>query len=134
MGSILSSKELFHEGPEGPELLGSNCKSCGKFAFPRRRICPACQSDEEMAQVSLSRKGKLYTYTIVRQGLKGFETPYALGFVDLPEGVRVFAQLTVFEPWALQVGMEVELVLGKVASRGDGEDVISYRFRPVLKQ
>ncbi|NIN65009.1 MAG: benzoylsuccinyl-CoA thiolase, partial [Anaerolineae bacterium] len=47
-----------------------------------------------MEEIALSRTGKLYTFTIVRQAPAGFRAPYATALVDLPEGVRIFAQLT----------------------------------------
>jgi hypothetical protein len=125
---------LYRESPSGAELLGGKCKTCGKIIFPQQGICPRCFSDDAMEQVPLSHKGRLYSYTVVRQGLKGIEAPYALAFVDLPEGVRLFTQLTTSDPNELKLGMDVELVLGKVATASNGEEIISYRFRPVSKQ
>lgn len=122
---------LYHEGPNGPELLGGKCKECGKIVFPNRKICPVCFKEGVMEETALSRRGKLYTYTIVRQGPKGFQTPYATVFVDLPEGVRIFSQLTTSNPEKIRIGMEVEVVLGKVALSETGDDLISYKFRPV---
>jgi uncharacterized OB-fold protein len=83
-----------------------------------------------MDEVTLSRRGRLYTFTIAETGPPGFDVPYAFGYVDLPEGVRVFAPLTDCEYDRLEIGMELELVLGKIRQE-DGVEVIGYKFRPV---
>jgi len=131
MAEIRLRNDLYREGPNGPELLGSKCKECGKTVFPKHKICPNCLEEGVMEEIPLSRRGKLYTYTIIRQGPKGFQTPYTTVFVDLPEGVRVFSQLTTSDPKEIRIGMDVEVAVGKVCSNEKGEDVISYKFRPI---
>jgi uncharacterized OB-fold protein len=108
-------------------LHASECRACGKFAFPPHKICPDCGSDDQAAK-KLSPEGKLYTYSEIHVAPKGFKTPYAVGYVDLPEGVRVFGQI---EQRAadLTIGQTVSVVLGAVRSEADGRPVISYRFR-----
>ena len=48
-----------------PHLIGSRCKSCGDYFFPKIKTCrnPKCMSND-MEEALLSRKGKLWTYTI----------------------------------------------------------------------
>lgn len=130
MRGIQLRSDLYREGQHGPELLGSKCRDCGKIVFPKRKICPQCFKEGVMEEVPLTRRGKLYTYTIIRQGPKGFQTPYATCFVDLPEGVRVFSQLTTSDPNEIRIGMDVELVVGKVRSNEEGNDIISFKFKP----
>ncbi len=114
-------------------LIGSRCEGCGRSFFPKRRICPECQEGVGMKEISLSQRGKLYTYTIVRQAPAGFEPPYATALVDLPEGVRLFAQLTTVDPDEIQFDGPVELTFGPIALDREGNEVISYLFRPVEK-
>ena len=46
-----------------------------------------------MEALVLSRRGRLYSYTVGRMDSTHFKAPYSVGLVDLPEGVRVFAPL-----------------------------------------
>jgi uncharacterized OB-fold protein len=84
-------------------------------------------------EISLSSEGHLYSYTIVRQGPPGFRAPYATALVDLPEGVRLFAQLTTADPKKIKIDGPLQLTFGPVAVDGDGNDVISYLFEPVVE-
>ncbi len=115
---------------ERPYLIGSRCKACGKTAFPKRAICSECFS-EELELIPLSRKGKLYTFTIIGYPPPGVEAPYAIGYVDLPEGVRVFSILVDWEKENLRLGMDVELVIGRFKEDKEGNEVLTYKFRPV---
>jgi uncharacterized OB-fold protein len=75
----------------------------------------------------------LVTYCTVWVAPSGFEAPYIQGFVDLPEGIRILTQLTDCElsKDALEIGMEVELVIGRIRTNEEGDEVIGYKFRPV---
>ena len=115
---------------EKPCLLGSRCKGCGKMAFPPRSVCSDCYG-EELERVPLSAKGQLYTYTIIGYPPPGLTAPYAIGYVDLPEGVRVFSILTEWDQRGLKVGMEVELVLDKFRDDKEGNEILTYKFRPL---
>lgn len=129
--------EGFFTIPSSPDeevyLIGGKCKRCGKITFPKKRICINCFNDEEIEEVKLSRRGKVYSYSIVRQAPKGYPSPYATLYVDLPEGVRVFAP-SPLEDWVggkVGIGREVELFIDKVGETPKGEAVIGYKFRPV---
>jgi uncharacterized OB-fold protein len=114
-----------------PCLIGSQCSKCGQTFFPKRVRCPDCQELGNLQEISLSRKGTLYSYTIVRQAPPGFQPPYATALIDLPEGVRLFAQLTTANPAEIQMDGPVELTFGPIAVNKDGTEVISYKFRPI---
>lgn len=120
---------LFKESQDGGTLLGNRCTSCGKIFFPKAQICFEC-GHEELAEVQLSRRGILYSYTIGHMPSRHFMPPYAVGYVDLPEEVRVFAPLVTTEQIPLTVGMEMDLVIDKLWEEGDKE-IIGYRFKPV---
>ncbi len=110
-------------------LLGSKCESCGAHFFPVREACSGCLHDE-LETVRFSTTGTLYTFSVVRQSTPEFEVPYALGYLDLPEGVRVMAQLTGREPEDYEIGMEMELVVEPFGVDEDGNEMAGYRFRP----
>lgn len=115
-----------------PYLIGSKCGKCRGYSFPAKKICPDC-FNEGMEEVSLSRRGRLYSYTINRQGPPGFQAPYATVYVDLPEGVRIFAQsdLSCWENGEPKIGREVELVLGPVRQDERSHPIIGIKFNPV---
>lgn len=116
---------------EKPRLMGSKCTACGQVSFPRKRICPKCHQEQTVETVTLSRTGKLYTFAVVRVAPPGFNAPYALGYVDLPEGVRVFSQLTECEFEKLKIGMEMEVTIEKLTEDQERNDIIGYKFKPV---
>jgi uncharacterized OB-fold protein len=115
---------------EKPYLIGTRCKRCAQTSFPSRAVCANCFS-EEMENIPLSTKGKLYSYTIIGYPPPGLTAPYAIGYVDLPEGVRVFSILTGWNPGTLMVGMDVDLVLDTFRQDKEGNELITYKFRPV---
>ena len=118
------------EPRERPHLLGSRCKMCGLVSFPPRAVCSRCFS-EEMESIPLNTTGRLYSYTIIGYAPPGLTAPYAIGYVDLPEGVRVFSILAGWNREGLKVGMDVELVLDKFRDDKEGNEIITYKFRPV---
>jgi uncharacterized OB-fold protein len=84
----------------------------------------------------LSQRGKIYSVTVVMQQPRPYykgPVPYALGFVELPEGVRVETLFTDCDPEILEVGMEVELVIEDLYEEDGGNELIAYKFRPVRR-
>jgi len=116
---------------ENSHLVGSKCKFCQGVLFPKGFICPNCYKEDGLEEVALSRKGKLYTYCIVRVAPLGFTAPYAIGYVDLPERLRIFSMLTECDPKKLKIGMDVELVIEKIREDEEGRDLIGYKFKPI---
>jgi len=125
--------EVPEEGP--PYLKGYKCKNCGKIWFPRFQPCPNpdCWS-EEMEVVPLSRRGTIYSYTDVYIGQPTMREymPMTMAYVDLPEQIRVFAQLE-GEVGSFQCGDEVELTTGPVRNNRDGKPIISYKFKKISR-
>jgi len=119
---------------EKPQLIGSRCLRCGEVFFPKKAygICNHCQS-KNLEEIKLSRKGKIYSFTIVMQKppeyYKG-PVPYAEGFVELPEGVRVETLFTDCNFDDLGIGMDVEMVVEKLHEDGEGNEILAYKFRP----
>ncbi len=110
-------------------LLGSRCRSCGAHFFPVRQACSGCLS-QELETVRFSTEGTLYTFSVVRQSTPDFEVPYILGYVDLPEGVRIMGQISGCEPEDLVLGMDMTLSLEPFGEDTEGDELIGYRFRP----
>lgn len=122
----------FEDFGEGPALAGGKCPACGKVYFPVKRVCPEC-FEENQRKVPLSRKGKLHTFAVSYMGPEGIPKPYVIGFVDLPEGIRLFSLITQCEPWeqVLRVDMDVEMVMDTIGRDEKGAEIVGYKFRPV---
>lgn len=116
-----------------PYLIGSICRYCGYVAFPKKRICPICLKKDSMEETALSRKGKIDTFSVLHVAAPGFEVPYVVAYTILPEGPKVFSMIDDGEPTeqSLKIGQEVELVLGKIRDDEQGNEVVSYKFRPI---
>lgn len=112
-----------------PYLKGYRCKACGQLDFPKLSPCPACWG-EEFEVVPLSRRGKLYSFSDNYVGQAGMKTPYSFGYIDLPENLRIFAQLE-GPPQSFSCDEEVELTVGPVRNNRDGLPLVSYKFRKV---
>jgi uncharacterized OB-fold protein len=59
----------------------------------------------------------------VHQAPRGFSAPYRIGYVDVEDGVRVFAHIDV-GPDAAQIGDSVSLTLASVKSGEDGASLV----------
>jgi uncharacterized OB-fold protein len=96
--------------------------------------------------VLLSRVGTLFTWTTQQfvppsppyagdTDAESFE-PYAVGYVELAEGILVEGRLTESDPDRLTIGQEMELVIipFRVASGTDGapdREIVTFAFSPV---
>ncbi|MFK0049548.1 Zn-ribbon domain-containing OB-fold protein [Streptomyces sp. NPDC090741] len=135
------------DGPEeggGFRLLGTRCSACAAVFFPREdAYCrnPHCPGDGLLAEVPLSRRGRVWSYTDGRYRPPAPYAsdpdapwePYTLVAVELEaEGMVVLGQtvpgVTVAD---LAVGMEVEVVGGVLNEDADTGTVwTTWRFRP----
>ena len=113
-------------------LLGSKCAHCGTVSFPKRKICPGCLADDRIEEIPLSKRGKLFSFSINQMAPEGFKAPYVTGKVDLPEKVRIFAVITGCPPEedALSIGMDMEMAFEPVYRGTNGEALVGYTFRP----
>jgi benzoylsuccinyl-CoA thiolase BbsA subunit len=118
--------EIPNDGAK-PYLKGYRCKKCGQLDFPKLSPCPNCWHDQ-FDIVPLSRAGKLYAVTHISVGQAGLPTPYAFGYIDLPENLRIFAQVE-GEPGSLKCDDEVEMFIGTIRTTSDGLPLQSYKFR-----
>ncbi|MBT7712552.1 MAG: OB-fold domain-containing protein, partial [Deltaproteobacteria bacterium] len=48
-----------------------------------------------MEDIELSQRGVLYSYTIGHMPSSRFKPPYAIGYIDLPEKVRVYTPFVI---------------------------------------
>ena len=129
MAEMVPIRDGIFSEEAGDLLLGNRCASCGQIYFPKAEFCFDC-FHKGMEEVRLSRRGKLYSYTIGRLSASHFQPPYAVGLIDMPEGVRVFAPLKGAEDKPFRIGMEMEVVVEELWQEDD-KRVIGYKFKPL---
>jgi len=119
---------LFEEVNGNQTLVGSKCQSCGQIFFPAISVCLNCISPS-VQSIYLSHDGKLYTYTTVYIASAHFQPPYTVGWIELPEGIRIFSQIRGWQEQPLKIGMDMQMSIEKLWQDGDKE-VIGYVFQP----
>ncbi len=110
-------------------LIGTRCGDCGALAFPPAQVCSECLS-EDLGEIELSDRGSLYAFSLVHVAPKGWNTPYIAGYVDLPEGVRVFGHIVNADAATLPMDSPVRLTTARLGTGRDGTPVESYAFEP----
>ncbi len=115
---------------EGPYLVGGKCSTCHETHFPKQEICPRC-TGQDITEVPLSRKGKLYTFTEIHQKPPDYEgpVPYLVGRVLLPEGVFVLAQL-IGKLSDFKINMDMQLIAETIYRDACDKEVKAYLFKP----
>ena len=140
-GQAVAIKEgLFTWPAKKPQLIASKCRGCGELTFPSQESCPAC-TRRDCEEILLGRRGTLWTWTVMRfpppvppyKGDANPETfqPFGVGYVELDEGIRVEVRLTENDPLKLEIGMPMELVIERFDEGEDGNDRVTFAFRPV---
>ena len=127
---------LFIETEGGPRLLGSRCAACGTHYFPRVARCtaPSCRSTN-VSGVELGPRGTLFSYTVQHYAppppfrYEGTFAPYAVGLVELEEGLRVVGMMKLDDLTAMRLGMPVELTVDRMGIDEQGREVITWKFR-----
>jgi uncharacterized OB-fold protein len=97
-------------------LIGGICKDCGNQTFPRSPVCCVCMS-EAIEPQAMPRVGTLYAFSTVHVAAKKWHKPMRIGYVDLPNGARVFTHL---EGESLSIGDAVEVGIGVVGEDENG--------------
>jgi len=67
----------------------------------------------------------------LRQNAQKPYQPYAVAAVDLPDGLRVMGRVVTDDPENVPVGAEVELVVEAFGSDDDGNEIVSWMFKPL---
>jgi uncharacterized OB-fold protein len=134
--------EGWHTMDTKPHLIGTQCKQCGTYFFPKQNdFCrnPQCDSTE-FDEVELSRTGQVWSYTNACYkppepfiAPEPFE-PYAIAAVQLEqEQMVVLGQvvegLTVED---LKVGMPMELVLEPLHET-DSDIKVTWKWQPLAQ-
>jgi uncharacterized protein len=139
----IAVKDDFFSKPLYPlekvNLMGTRCRDCGEVFIGKAIACQQCQS-ENLESIALSRIGKLYSYTINWNKPPGdykqpepFQ-PYAVGLVELPEGIRLVSVLTGVDFNKIKIGMTLKLSIEELYKDKDGNTIVTFKFRPQNEQ
>ena len=127
------------ETSEPPRLLGSRCKTCGTYFFPKETaFCrnPGCDGSD-FEQTALSRTGKLWSFTNNCYAPPAPYVspdpfvPYLVAAVELEaEKMVVLGQVIAgVDIKDLRAGMQMELVIDTLFEDADKRYVV-WKWRP----
>jgi len=115
--------------PQTYRLEAGRCKKCGKIHFPPRLICRECKG-REFEIFRLKPTGKVVTHTIIRTPSDEFagQAPFAVGIVEMDDGVRLTCQIVDVGFDELKIGLPVKLEFRRLFAEGDS-GVINYGYK-----
>ncbi|WP_165838685.1 Zn-ribbon domain-containing OB-fold protein [Roseicella frigidaeris] len=110
----------YWEGLAAGRLMLQRCAACGRIRHYPRPLCDACHSFET-GWVAASGEASVQSWTVAHHpyhpAFRG-ELPYTLVTADLPEGVRLVAQLRDAGPEALRLGAPLRI---GIEENGEGQ-------------
>jgi uncharacterized OB-fold protein len=127
---------LFALHGDEPRLIGTRCTACGTVYFPQAPSCrnPDCR-EKTVERAVLPTSGVLLSYTVQRyQPPALFRIddwqPYAIGLVDLGDGLEVMGMLSGFALDGIAIGTRVRLVAEPLFADAERGPVLTYKFAP----
>ncbi len=108
--------------------MGNKCRDCGKTSYPAMELCPFCSS-EEVEKVPLSTMGTLFSFSVTRVPVSSYKPPIIGGYIDLPEGTRIFGQIRA-DLKDVKTGMKVKVETGVLWKEKDDTEVLGYYYVP----
>lgn len=120
----------FWDAAKEHRLILRKCINCGNIDHPPYLYCTVCHSDDHQ-WIEAQGKGTILAYTVNYFGVPfpfWKDLPYALGIIELVEGVRMISNIVDCDPEQLRNGMEVEVVFDDVT-----DEITLPKWRPVSK-
>jgi uncharacterized protein len=123
--------EQFYKFLGQGKLLAGKCKKCGKTHLPPRPLCDNCFG-QEFEWVEVSGKGKLLTYTVINIAPQQFQdmSPYAVGILQLENGLKIPGMIQGVGQEQLRVGMELAVDFGSCSLQQQWPKWQRYCFKP----
>jgi len=106
----------YWEAANENKFVIQKCKSCGKYNFIPRMVCPHCFGDE-LEWVEASGKGTVYSYTTVLNNAPSAfaaDVPYVVAIIRLAEGPQMVSNIVGIEPEKIKCDMEVEVTFERL--------------------
>lgn len=99
----------FWEGVREHRLLIQRCTACGTLRHPWLPGCNTC-GHPEWDTVEASGTGTVHSYVVMHHPpFPAFDPPYAVGLIELTEGVRMISNVTGVPYDKVRIGMPVRL-------------------------
>ncbi|WP_306324327.1 MULTISPECIES: bifunctional MaoC family dehydratase N-terminal/OB-fold nucleic acid binding domain-containing protein [unclassified Streptomyces] len=99
----------FWEGVAEHRLLIQRCRACETLRFPWLPGCNTC-GGQEWDTVAASGEGTVYSYVVMHHPpFPAFDPPYAVGLIELAEGVRIVSNVVGVPSDKVRIGMPVRL-------------------------
>jgi uncharacterized OB-fold protein len=121
---------LFVEG-DVPQLIGSRDRETGQVFFPAETMNPVTMREGTLEPCAFDGAGTLVSWTVIGRGLPGFDSPYALGTIQLDAGPSLIGQLHDWQGKTLAPAMRVRLTIARIKTEKDGSEVIGPKFIPL---
>ncbi len=127
----MSSPKYWREIPQRYRLEAGKCTGCGKVYFPPRLVCPECKG-REFETFRLAGTGKVATYTVIHVPATQFsdEAPFAVGVIQMDEGVRITSQIVDCDLASIRIGQPVRVEFRKVQEEGKA-GILCYGYKCV---
>ncbi|MEM2946849.1 MAG: Zn-ribbon domain-containing OB-fold protein [Candidatus Bathyarchaeia archaeon] len=124
--------EQFYKNISQKKLLGGKCRKCGKIHLPPRQLCDKCLSTE-FEWTELSTSGKLITYTIIHVAPTQFQSmaPYAVGIIQLEDGVKIPGMIKDVPLDKIKVGMRLKMEFEEPQQAQQWPQWPRYHFKPL---
>ncbi len=102
--------ESFYKFVGEGRLVAAKCNKCGTTFLPPRPLCTKCFS-KDLEWFKPSGEGKLLTYTVIHIPPVQFQSmaPYAVGVVELKDGLRLPGIIRGVEHEKIRVGMNLAI-------------------------
>ncbi|HLN88816.1 MAG TPA: Zn-ribbon domain-containing OB-fold protein [Candidatus Binatia bacterium] len=123
--------EQFYSFLAQQKLMAGKCLKCGKIHLPPRPLCDNCFG-QEFQWVNISGKGKLLTYTVIHVAPQQFQNlaPYAVGIVQLENGLKIPGMIQRATQEQLKIGMALTLDFGTCSTTQQWPQWQRYCFKP----
>jgi uncharacterized OB-fold protein len=135
MAARMVAEGLVRGEAAGARLLAGRRRADGGIVFP----LPQGDGADAYEPVELPARGTLWSFTVQRfrpkppyagPGDERSFTPYAVGYVELPGAIIVESRLETADFEQLRIGMPMTFTLQTFRTDPDGQDVLTYAFRP----
>jgi uncharacterized OB-fold protein len=123
--------EQFYKHINEGKLQGGRCTRCGKIHLPPRPLCDNCYS-KEFEWVEVPTNGKLLSYTVIHIAPIQFQSmaPYAMGIVQLENGLKMPGMIENVKPEEIRIGMNMTMGFRSCQATQPWPHWPRYYFRP----
>jgi uncharacterized OB-fold protein len=124
--------EQFYKYLTQGKLMAGRCRHCGKIHLPPRPLCDNC-FHQEFTWLEIAGNGKLVTYTVIHIAPHQFQAlaPYAVGIVELENGLRIPGMIQGATHEQLRIGMELAIDFGACSTTQPWPKWPRYCFKPL---